>query len=126
MRSTGHGLHLIAAHRALAKQLEEIERTALLGRAPGSGGPVLTPLPPELWEPLGAALTRIGDRSEAIARRNAPDSRREPEVRQPLGATLRWIDLLLRRLEESLAELDPENITRKFGPFREETEAEQM
>jgi hypothetical protein len=124
--STGHGLHLLAAHRALTRQLEEIERVAVHGRAPGAGGSVLTPMPAELWAQLGPSLAHLGTLSESIARRHAPDSMRSEATRQPLPATLRWVALLLRRLEETLEDLDPESIARKFGPFQEPGESERM
>lgn len=124
--SKGHGLHLLAAHRALTRQLEEIERAAVHGRAPGAGGAALTPLPPELWAQIGPPLAHLGALSEAIARRHAPNAMRAEDARQPLSATLRWVALLLRRLEENLEDLDPEAILRKFGPFPEPGEAEQM
>lgn len=124
-RSTGHGLHLLAAHRALIRQLEEIERTAVHGRPPGTGGQTLTPLPPELWAQIGPALTHLGALSEDIARRHAPDAF-AADARQPVGVTFRWIALLLRRLEETLEDLDPNLIARKFGPFPEPGEADQM
>ena len=124
--STGHGRHLIATHRALTKQLEEIERAAVQGRSPGAGGQSLTPLPPELWEQIGAALQRIEALSQTLAKRNAPESWQETETRQPLATTLHWTSLLLRRLEEPLEDLAPEAITRKFGPFPTPGEAEQI
>ncbi len=99
---------------------------AVHGRAPGAGGAALTPLPPELWAQLGPPLAHLGAISEAIARRHAPDSLREAAQRQPLSATLRWVALLLRRLEESLEDLDPETVVRKFGPFPEAGETEPM
>ncbi|HZO91612.1 MAG TPA: hypothetical protein VFB38_25040 [Chthonomonadaceae bacterium] len=126
LRVTGHGLHLLAAHRALTRQLEEIERAAVQGRAPGTGGQALTPLPPELWAQLSPSLTRLGSLSETIARRHAPEALQAAEARQPLSATLRWIALLLRRLEETLEDLDPATIARKFGAFAAPEEAEQM
>lgn len=122
--STGHSLHLLAAHRALSKQLDEIERAAREGRAPGAGGQALTPLPPELWAELQPALERIGALSESIARRHAPERMGDADARQSLAATLRWVSLLLRRLEESLEDLDPATITRKFGAFREPGETD--
>ncbi len=124
--SKGHGLHLLAAHRALARQLEEIERAAVLGRAPGTGGQRLTPLPTELWEQIGPSLARIAATSEAIARRHAPDSFHAADARQTLAGTLRWMALLLRRLEETLEDLEPSGITRKFGPFRDSEEEARM
>lgn len=124
--SKGHGLHLLAAHRALARQLEEIERTGLLGRAPGSGGQRVTPVPPELWEEVGPALARISAISETIARRHAPDSFHAADSRQSLAGTLRWMSLLLRRLEETLEDLEPESIVRKFGPFSDPEEEARM
>src|SRR6516164_4917867 len=112
--STGHGRHLLGAHRALTRQLEEIERAAVHGRAPGPGGQALTPLPPELWAQIGPALAHIGALSEQIARRHAPDSFHAADARQPVGVTLRWLSLLLSRLEEALEDLDPAAIERKF------------
>ncbi len=126
LRSTGHGLHLLAAYRALARQLEEAEGVGVRGRAPGSGGKQLTPLPDALWAEIGPRLTRIQELGQAIARRHAEESMRQEEVRQPLSATLRWMSLLLRHLEETIEDLDPEVISRKFGPFQEEDELERL
>jgi hypothetical protein len=122
--SAGHGRHLLGAHRALTRQLEEIERAAVHGRAPG--GQALTPLPPELWAQIGPALAHIGALTEQIARRHAPDSFHAADARQPVGVTLRWMSLLVSRLEEALEDLDPTSIERKFGPFSEPDEAERM
>ena len=128
MRSTssGHGRHLVAAYRALVKQLEEIEQVAVHGQASGAGGHRAEPLPPELWALLAPSLESLRRQAEAIARRHAADSFRETDARQPVSATLRWTALLLRRLEETLEDLEPGGIARKFGPFPDPAETERM
>jgi hypothetical protein len=124
--SKGHGLHLLAAHRALCKQLEEIERVAVQGRAPGSGGQALTPLPPDLWQQVGPLLAHIHSLSEAIALRHAPGRLQAAGERQPMSATLRWMSLLLRRMEEALEELEPGSVARKFGDFALPDESDRL
>ena len=126
MRSTssGHGRHLVATYRALIKQLEEIEQAAVHGRGPG--GQRAEPLPPALWAKIAPLLEHLREQAEATARRNAADSFRESDSRQPVQATLRWTALLLHRLEETLEDLEPGGIARKFGPFPDPEEVKRM
>ncbi len=114
---TGHGLHLLAAHRALTRQLEELNNLAERGKAPGSGGQKLTPIPSEQILQLTAIIERISSISEQIARRHSPEIFEKEARAQPVSATYRWLALMLNRMEESLEDLSPERITRKFGPF---------
>ncbi len=123
---TGHGLHLLASHRELTKQLEEIERLAVRGKAPGAGGQKLTPLPVEQQQILTDMMSKIGSISEQIARRHSPDSLVQSDKIQPVSATYRWLSLMLRRMEESLEDLNPGRITQKFGSFTDCTENDRI
>jgi hypothetical protein len=125
-RETGHGLHLMAAHRSLKKQIEEIELAAVHGRSASGAGQISTPLPAEVWSSLNEALDRIESSALEIARRHNPERYREAETRLAVEATARRVFMLLNRLEETLEDLDPAALTRKFGPFRIEGELEQM
>ena len=122
--SSGHGRHLLAAYRVLIKQLEEIEQIAVHGHGPG--GQRAEPLPPELWAEMSAMLEHLKKQAEAIARRHAADSFQEADQRQPVQATMRWTALLMRRLEETLEDLEPKGIARKFGAFSDSGEVERM
>ncbi len=112
--SSGHGRYFAAAHQALGKQLEEAERAAR-GKAPG--GQAVTPLPPDVWATVAPHLARLESLSLGIARRHAPESVGAANAPLPLLATARWTALLLQNLEETLEDLEPDAIARKFGPF---------
>lgn len=121
----GHRLVLLGAHRALHRQIEEIERVAVRGQSPGAGRAELTPVPPELWERLRAHVDRLQSAADDMALRVAP---RGPHAqnRQPLAATLRWIDRLLDRVAEGMEELEPAALEARCGQFEDPAEADRL
>lgn len=116
----GQKNRLLGTLVALEQIRGQITRAGRDGQSPAQSGRALSPLPPERWQEIEAALERVSDQARALAGRFAGEALEEREAREPVGATLYWIAFLLRRLdEEVVADLSPGKMA-QFGPLSPE------
>lgn len=113
-----HKSHLLAVFATALQHIEEIRQVAALGKSP-SGLP-LTPLPQEQRRELLAVLDRLSGQLQDLVRTVAPDQEQDGRP-APLSATHMWLSILLRGLQESLADLDPVRISSRYGALDSHT-----
>jgi hypothetical protein len=107
-----HKSHLLSAYTAALQRIEEIRRVAMRGESP-SGTP-LTPLPGEECQQLLALLNLVSGQLHQALAAVLPDLEGGGSP-APLSATRMWVNILLRGLHASLADLQPERISRRYG-----------
>lgn len=111
----GHERHMTASLLAMEETIQAMTAIGRDGRSPTSGQR-LAPLPPGDWQAIALPLQNAAEALRAAISRLAPDGLRERERSEGLGGTLFRLSILLRHVEEEIAEgLDPLRMERQFG-----------
>jgi len=120
----GQQAHLFASLVAFHELVRQMERVGRQGKSPVAGQE-LTPLQTDTWKGIEELLDAARDRLEDAVRRMAPGRLESRDAQEGLGATLFWLAILLRQLnEEVIDDLDPARVERKFGAMTEDERVE--
>jgi len=113
-----HHVHLVSTYTTVLQHLAEIRQVATVGRSPS--GSRLTPLPPPMQGELLAALEKISTELAEVVRTYVPDWQRQVRRTAGIAATRMWVNVLLRRVEELVRDLQPGRMSRQYGAVEEE------
>jgi hypothetical protein len=112
-----HKSHLVSTHTTVLQHLSEIRQVAA-GKSPGGGR--LVPLPRPEREQLAVSLDAIAVRFEQVMKRFVGDWQRVAGDAQDLAATRMWVNILLRTVEELVADLHPTRMQKRYGEMKAE------
>lgn len=110
-----HKSHLVSTYTTVLQHLAEIRQVAAAGKTPGGGR--VAPLPDNLREPLLAGLDAVAARLERLVQSFVPDWNTSGQERGGPAATLMWVNILMRTIEELVHALLPDRMGRKYGPL---------
>lgn len=105
--------HLVSTCNQAVIYLEEVRSVAATGE--GADGTRYTVPPPELQEPLVAAVDELLAELQALADKLEPQQAAGRHHAKSLGSTLMWLSTLLYMAQEQIEELDPERVSRRYG-----------
>ena len=108
-----HRTHLISTCTTALQHLEEIRQAITVGKSPG--GARVTPLPEPWRQRLLEAVDSTRDVLSQMVNSFAPEEARISEEPGGLSATLMWSSILLRTVEELVADLAPARMGRRYG-----------
>jgi len=107
-----HISHMTSTYTTVLQHLAEIRQVAS-GKSPG--GARLAPLPRPEMERLSASLDDLRARLERVLRALVPDLERAVGDSGDVAATRMWVNILLRTVEELVADLLPARMQRRYG-----------
>jgi len=108
-----HKSHIVSTCSTVMQHLAEIRQVATTGKTPG--GSQGTALPEQLREPLFARLDAVAAGLEALLESSAPDRGKVSAESTGGGASLMWVNILLRTVEELIRDLLPDSMSRQYG-----------
>ncbi len=109
--------HLFAALNAVQEMASRMERAGRDGRSPVSGA-ALTPLDHDEWQQVEVHLARLVSLLRDAVWCECPDRLAEQERADGRSATLFWLSVLLRSLEEEIVDdLHPDRMVQQYGPI---------
>jgi hypothetical protein len=113
-----HRSHILSTCTTALQHLAEIREVAVNGRSPAGGG--VTPLPEPQRSELLKLLDMLASKLENLVRVAVPNWDQVKNETGGLGATKMWINVLLRTIDEMLAEAHPDRMTKAYGPMGKE------
>ncbi len=109
-----HKSHLVSTYTTVLQHLGEIRQAITAGKSPG--GALLTPFPESLRAQLLDRIDRVAAGLEDMVRHFAPEWERTSAQTGGLAATKMWTAILLRTVEELVADLEPKRMEKHYGP----------
>jgi hypothetical protein len=113
-----HRSHILSTYTTALQHIAEIREVAVDGRSPAGGR--VTPLPEPQRSELLKLLDMLARKLENMVRAAVPDWDHVKNETGGLSATKMWINVLLRTVEELLAEAHPDRMTRAYGAMSQE------
>ena len=108
-----HKSHIVSTCSTVMQHLAEIRQVATTGKTPG--GRQAAALPEQLGESLLTKLDAVAAGLEALVKSSAPDRRKTSAESSGTGASLMWVNILLRTVEELIRDLLPDSMSRQYG-----------
>ena len=108
-----HRSHLVSTYTTVLQHLGEIRQAITAGKSPG--GALLTPCPEPLRDQLLDRIDRIAAGLEEMVRHFVPEWERSSAQTGGLAATKMWTAILLRTVEELVADLEPKRMEKHYG-----------
>jgi len=108
-----HRSHLVSTYTTVLQHLGEIRQAITAGKSPG--GALLTPFPEPLRDQLLDRIDRIAAGLEEMVRHFVPEWERSSAQTGGLAATKMWTAILLRTVEELVADLEPKRMEKHYG-----------
>ena len=108
-----HKSHIVSTCSTVMQHLAEIRQVATTGKTPG--GRQAAALPEQLGESLLTKLDAVAAGLEALVKSSAPDRRKTSAESSGTGASLMWVNILLRTVEELIRDLLPDPMGRQYG-----------
>jgi len=108
-----HRSHLVSTYTTVLQHLGEIRQAITAGKSPG--GALLTPFPEPLRDQLLDRIDRIAAGIEDLVRHFVPEWERTAAETGGLAATKMWTSILLRTVEELVADLEPKRMGKRYG-----------
>ncbi len=115
-----HKSHLAAVYTEAVEHARQIREAAVSGVSPTGGR--LTPFPASEQRDLLATIDCVIAALRGAIEEVMPGWH-EQTVPASLSATRMWVNILLRRLQELVQDLEPGRFSRKYGDLDEETAA---
>jgi hypothetical protein len=112
-----HRSHLVSTYTTVLQHLGEIRQAITAGKSPG--GARLTPFPEPLRDQLLDRIDRVAAGLEELVRHFAPEWERTSAETGGLAATKMWTAILLRTVEELVADLEPRRMGKQYGAVGE-------
>lgn len=112
-----HERRLLSGLETLRELVEQMRNVALQGRTPVSTLPTLEPLPEEAWSSVDSALSGLLEAMETYASANLGRIGFGVLEWEGVNATFFWLEMLMRRIEETLRDLEPERMGKAYGPL---------
>ncbi|MFB3880171.1 MAG: hypothetical protein ACE149_02855 [Armatimonadota bacterium] len=110
---TRHRSHLYSTCTTALQHLEEVRQAVTAGKSPS--GARLSPLPGPARQRLLDALSATATVLEGMMREFAPDESAAQAEPAGASATIMWVNILLRTVEELLSDLSPARTSRRYG-----------
>lgn len=107
-----HKSHLISTYTTVLQHLSEVSKAAS-GKSPG--GEALVPLPQPERERLSAGLDAIAGQLKRVLEGFVGGWDSTATGPGGVGVTRMWVNLLLRTVEELIADLSPTRMERRYG-----------
>jgi hypothetical protein len=118
-----HKSHLVSTYTTVLQHLGEIRQAITAGKSPG--GARLTPFPEPLRRQLVDCIDHIGSGLKELVRHFVPDWEQTAAETGGLSATKMWTAILLRTVEELVADLEPKRMEKHYGGI-DEADAETL